>query len=374
MSRIRIIYYSDAPCYGGAEYYLNVLATGLPRERFDVRVILRPLDTLDPLRRPLLESGVQVFEPPEPCFPNPAHWMSVYRYLRDSGADVFHLNLPGPYDGRMGSIAVLAKMAGVRVVTTEHLPMFKGPWRCQMAKRLSRSSVDLVITVSDTNVTCLERIHGIRGPGVHRVYNGVDLSVYNPNGDREGAREALGLTGEEKAVAIIGRLDPQKGHAMFLEAAERVSRAVPAARFLIIGEGGLKDDLQRAAGERGLASAVRFLGYRDDVPAILQAIDVVVFTSRQEGMPFALLEALAMERPVVATNVHGLSEIIRDGETGRLVEPGASEAAAEAIVELLEFPDKARALGKRGRERVVSEFDRNTMIRRTVDLYESLVD
>ncbi len=373
MNKIRIVYYSDAPYYGGAEYYLEVLATGLPRDRFDVRMILRPLDTLDKLRTPLIEAGIEVFEPPESAFPDPAHWTAVYRYLRNSGADVFHVNLPGPYDARLGSIPVLGKMAGIPVVTTEHLPMVRGRWRRRIAKRLSRAFVDLVITVSNTNVTCLDRIHGIRGARVHRIYNGVDLSAYQPAGNGTGARQALGLTDKEKTVAIIGRLDPQKGHDVFLEAAKRVYRAVPDARFLVVGEGSLRESLARTVAQQDMQSVVRFLGYRQDIPAVLEAVDVVVFTSRQEGMPFALLEALAMERPVVATDVHGVSEIVRDGETGRLVEPGGSAAVADAVVELLESPEKARALGRRGRDLVASEFDVGGMIRQTADLYETLV-
>ncbi len=373
MDRIKVVFYSDAPYFGGAEYYLHVLAAGLPRDRFDVRLILRPLDTLEKLRRPLQEAGIPLFEPPEPAFPNPSHWTAVYRYLRDIRPHVFHVNLPGPFNGGNGSIPMVGKMAGVPVVTTEHLPMFRGDLPRRLAKNLSRRFVDRVITVSDENVSCLDRIHGIRGTRVRRVYNGVDLSVYRPNGDSSGARKSLGLDAEERAVGIFGRLDPQKGHDVFLAAAQRVLRAVPKARFLILGEGGLEDHLVRTSQNLGIEGAVRFLGYRTDVAAVLGALDVVVFTSRHEGMPFALLEALAMERPVVATNVRGLAEVVRDGETGRLVEPRDVDAVAGAIVDLLESPDTARALGRRGRERVEADFTVEGMICQTAEIYESLV-
>jgi glycosyltransferase involved in cell wall biosynthesis len=371
--RIKVVYYSDARCYGGAEYYLQVLALHLPRERFEVGMILRPLEGVEKLRRPLVEAGIPVFEPPEPERFRPAHWTAVYRHLRRGRADILHVNLPGPYDGRAGTIAAVGRLAGARVVTTEHLPMWRGPWKRRLAKYLTRGFADAVVTVSDSNVECLERIHGIGRDRVRRIYNGIDLDTYVPGRDRAATRAGLGLADGERAVGIVGRLEFQKGHSYFLDAASQVHRTHPEARFLIVGEGNLRGALERKIRETGLGEVVRFLGYRTDIPQLLDALDVVVFASICEGMPFALLEALAMEKAVVASDVLGLQEVIRSGDTGRLVTPRSGDAIAEALEDLLRRPEEAASLGRRGRRAVEERFRREDMILRTAAVYEGLV-
>ncbi|MCK4546907.1 MAG: glycosyltransferase family 4 protein [Candidatus Eisenbacteria sp.] len=373
VGRTTVVYYTDAPYYGGAEYYLRLLATGLEQERFDIHVILRPLDSLERLRRPLLDAGIRVFEAPEPALPDPRHWISVYRYLRRVGAEIFHVNLPGPYDAQRGSLPIVGKAAGARVVTTEHLPMFRGGWGRRLAKRASHPFVDLTITVSDTNVDCLRTIHGMKHSRIERVYNGVDLAEYSPASNAEELRRNLGLEEGEKAIGIIGRLDAQKRHDLFLEAAREVHARHGEARFLVVGDGALRASLEAMAGRLGIESVVRFLGYREDMPAVLGALDVVVFSSSHEGMPFAMLEAMAMGKPVVTSDVFGISEVIRDGHTGRLVAPGDSRAIAEALTDLLKSAERTRLLGARARETIAGGFTLEGMRRRTAELYESLI-
>jgi glycosyltransferase involved in cell wall biosynthesis len=373
-SRITVVYYSDAPFYGGAEYYLYLLAAGLPRERFDVHVILPSLDTLEDLRRPLLEAGITLFDPGRPGWSNPRHWISVYRYLRDVRANVFHVNLPGPYDGQEGTIPVVGRIAGVRVVTTEHLPMVHGPWRRVLAKRLTHPFVDLTLTVSDSNVRLLTDLHGIPGGAVRRVYNGIDVSRYQANGDPGPARASLGLGPGEKAVGITGRLAPMKGHRFFLEAARKIHSEIPETRFFIVGDGWLRSSLEDLARELEIDSVVNFLGHRKDIPEILRALDLLVVSSLREGMPFGLLEALAMAKPVVAADVYGLGELVRDGETGRLVPKEDSGAIAGAAIQLLKSPETSDTLGRQARALVEQEFSLAGMIRQTAEIYESLLN
>jgi len=178
-------------------------------------------------------------------------------------------------------------------------------------------------------------MHGIRKIPIHRVYNGVDIPRSGVNGDRTGARRALALDDEQKAVGIIGRLDEQKGLHFFLQAAQRVHAEEPEARFFVVGDGALRPSLEAMSMDLGLSDVVRFMGYRRDIPMILRGLDVVVFASLHEGMPFALLEAFAMAKPVVATDVYGLGEVVRDGETGRLVPAKDSDAIADATLDLL---------------------------------------
>lgn len=373
MQKTVVVFYTDAPYYGGAEYYVYLVAAGLPRDRFDVRVVLRPLDSLNEFRGLLRDAGLPIFEPPEPNRVHPGHWWSVYRYLRQAKADILHVSLAGPFDGRRGSIPFVGRLAGARVVTTEQLPMVRGGPLRSMMKRLSGRFIDAVITVSDANVVCLREIHGVRKTPIYRVYNAIDVDAYSPESRRGEARAALGLAEGERGIGIVGRLDPMKGHRFFLAAAEQVHGEFPETRFFVVGEGWLRASLERKVEETGLGDAVRFLGHRRDIETIVQGFDVVVVASTLEGMPFALLEALALERPVVATDVYGLGEVIRDGETGRLVPPEDSDAIARALGDLLRAPDKATALGVRGREVVAKEFRREDMVRQTAEIYESVL-
>ena len=146
-------------------------------------------------------------------------------------------------------------------------------------------------------------------------------------------------------VSIVARLQAVKGHRVFLESARRVLLKRPDARFWIAGDGELRGELEAVASQLGLTSAVSFLGYRNDISNVMASSDAVVCASSYESFPRSVLEALALGRPVVATSVGGLPEIVRDGETGILVPPGDPENLAAAILRVLADRELAHRLG-----------------------------
>lgn len=226
---------------------------------------------------------------------------------------------------------------------------------------------------------------------VTTIYNGVDLQEFSPVSPisdseqdqmtaRRTIREELGLERTVPLVGIVGVLAPWKGHVQFIEAAARVLRKFPDTRFLIVGDeiyetdghGGYRERLVEQVERLGLDESVIFTGYRKDIPEIMSALDLVVHASSlPEPFGRVLIEAMAAGKPVVATRAGGVPEVVEDGVTGLLVTPGDVEQLAEAIARLLGEPDKAREMGRMGRERVERLFSAEEHARRVEKIYRA---
>ena len=188
------------------------------------------------------------------------------------------------------------------------------------------------------------------------VYNGVDPSLYDTTDDRSVLPD-LGVPTDAPTVGIVAALRPEKDHACFLRAARRVVDVRPDARFLVIGDGPCREDLEAIVDAAGLRANVVFTGARGDIRRILRALDLVALSSYSiECFPMALLEAMASGRPAVCTAVGGVPEMLVDGVTGRLVPARDESALADGMLELLDDPELARKMGRAARERVESEF------------------
>lgn len=186
-------------------------------------------------------------------------------------------------------------------------------------------------------------------------------------------RRELGIERTAPLVGLVARLVPIKGVDIFLEAAARVARRRPDARFVIAGDGELRAWLEGYAGRLGLSDRLKFLGWRADLPSVYADLDVLVLSSRNEGTPVSVIEALAARRAVVATAVGGVPDVLGDSECGLLVRAEDADAVADAVVGLLDEPERRRALGEAGRLRVYPEYDVETLLARIDALYAELV-
>src|SRR5260370_1323528 len=175
------------------------------------------------------------------------------------------------------------------------------------------------------------------------------------------------------AVGLVANIRGSKGHAYFLEAARAVLAERPDARFLIVGDGIGFDDVQRRVKEMGLEPCVVMTGFRRDVPEIMAALDVLVLPSlKSEAMSQVIPQALAVGTPVVGTTVGGTPELVRDGETGRLVPPADAAALAAAILDFLRDPERARALARRGRALLLAQHSMDAALARTLSVYDAV--
>jgi glycosyltransferase involved in cell wall biosynthesis len=207
------------------------------------------------------------------------------------------------------------------------------------------------------------------------IYNGVDVTRF-PVASVQAtaqARRAIGMPVGVPLVGSLGRLHPQKGFSDLLTAFAQVRQRVSSVRLFVAGDGELRDDLEAQARSLGIAAAVTFAGVRADVSEILAALDVFVLPSLWEGMPNAVLEAMAAGLPVVATAVGGTPEVVVDRVTGLLVPPQDPGALARAIERLLRDPGLRRTMGRAGRRRVERHFHIQETVRQVQDLYEALL-
>jgi glycosyltransferase involved in cell wall biosynthesis len=208
------------------------------------------------------------------------------------------------------------------------------------------------------------------GAPVSLIYNGVDLQRYNHQQPCCTLHEDYGIDEKSPIVGVVARLEAEKGHRTLLDAWPAVLASVPDAWLLIVGEGSERNALESQTAELGIAHRVVFTGRREDVPAVTAALDIAVLPSYREAQGLSVLEAMALSRPVVASAVGGIPEMIEDGVSGLLVPAGEPEPLAAAIVRLLTDHPLADTIARRGHELVHERFCVELMVRAVSDLYD----
>jgi glycosyltransferase involved in cell wall biosynthesis len=236
--------------------------------------------------------------------------------------------------------------------------------------RMLTPLTDAFIAVAGSHGRFLIEHTGFPAKKVVVIPNGVDTQRFAPISDTSTVRGGLGIDANALVVGIVAALRPEKNHKLFLQMAQRVAARRPDARFLIIGDGPCRGQLERRTIELNIASQVQFLGMRDDVPRLLAAMDVFALSSVIEANPMSILEAMSVGRPVVATNVGSIHEAVIEGETGFLVSPGDAAQLTERVLQLLDDPRKRAAMGSLARCEVVERWSVEAM----VSGYEQLID
>ena len=208
---------------------------------------------------------------------------------------------------------------------------------------------------------------------VQVVYNGINLFACKDTAGRSGLRGEFGVDEKTALIGMVGRLDWYKAHKYFLQAAQKIKLILPDSHFLIVGDGENMEALKVQAEDLGIASSVTFTGHRRDIPEILTAMDVFALSSVSEGFGRVVAEAMACGKPVVATRVGGLLEVVEEGITGKLVPPANPLALAGAVLALLRDNNAAIAMGEAGRRRAQKLFGVENNAERTEALYEKLL-
>jgi glycosyltransferase involved in cell wall biosynthesis len=201
----------------------------------------------------------------------------------------------------------------------------------------------------------------------------VDLNRFAIN-EGESVRRSLGLRPRDIVVGTVGRLHPQKGQTYLLQAAPIIIKKEPNVRFVLIGDGESRNELEAQIRNAGLEKRFSLLGFRQDVHKILHAIDIFTLPSLYEGLPNVILEAMAAGKPVVATSVDGTKELVEHEKTGLLVSPGDPDGLAEAILRLIRNRKWARRMGREAREKIQKSYSIENQIRAFEELYESCLE
>jgi glycosyltransferase involved in cell wall biosynthesis len=368
---VRVLHVITSLDRGGAENHLLALIANADRRQFEmeVAVLCGEGELVDAFRA----AGIPVHLIGSRWRVDPAALARLTALVRGGDYDIVHSHLFRA--DIYGSLAARGVSRRPRIVSTRHNDdrFFLNPFVGLVHYAVSAQQ-DMIIAISD-HVARFTIARGVRDPArVRRVYHGLDPPASSTL-DREGVRirAALGVATSDFLVGNVGRLAPQKGQRHLIGAMPLLLERVGNAHLAIVGGGDLEPYLRDLAREVGVSERVHVLGPRRDVPAFMHAIDVFAMPSIWEGFGIVLLEAMAAARPIVASRVATIPEVVEDGDTGVLVPPGDAPALAEALAWLAAEPEQARRLGMAGEERLRRRFSLQKMVADTEALYRELV-
>lgn len=358
----RIFYLITELDVGGAEKALYQLVTHLDRTRFVP--VVGCLTGRGPIGERLEKAGVEVVYIDMRGWWDAAAWTRLRTVLREQRPHVLHTFLfHANFAGRLAAIrlGIGRRIASVRVEEPR--------WVHLWGERLTHRWVDVVTCVSESAARYTHERAGVPREKLVAVPNGIDpcqcdMPVLAPP-------EEWRLPERGPVVGCIGRLDAQKDPLLLLRAAAQVVKQIPGATFVFAGDGPLQTRCRREAQRLGISENVRWLGWVADIRPLLARMDLLALSSRWEGMPNAVLEAMACRKPVVVTSVGGCPELVRESQTGFLVPCGDACALADRVVSLLNDPTLCRRMGCAARERIEKEFSIASMVERNQKLYES---
>ncbi|OGW73869.1 MAG: hypothetical protein A3J81_03075 [Nitrospirae bacterium RIFOXYB2_FULL_43_5] len=270
-------------------------------------------------------------------------------------------------DSMLGAIAGRLSRIKPVIVRTRHLAL-------PITSRITYSLFPhKVVTVSEYVRKYLVKEKRIPANKVVSIPTGVDLERFAPDTVNAVPREELSIPNDVPVVGTIAIFRRKKGHHTLLDAIPLVLKKIPNARFVFVGDGPQRENIEKKLSELGLAGNVKLLGLRKDIPEILNTIDLFVLPTLQEALGTSFLEAMAMRRPVIGTRVGGVPEVVKDGVSGILVEPEDPVALSDAIMGLLNDKGQMKRMGDAGRRIVEEKYSIDVMVRSLFNFYTSLV-
>ncbi len=372
--RLNVLLAESGRSVGGTERVVWELATRLPPQRFAVRVWLSPVPALDEFAAALEGRGLPV----ERVAEVDSRWdlagmLATWSRLRRARPDVLHVHHVWPAADRY--LAALARAAGVpHFVVTEHIVGQAHSAGQRALKRDELARADAVTAVCGAVADTLVRDYGVARERVRVVPNGADLPDEAAEaGPARAWRERFAAALIRPLWVVAARLEEQKGHDVLLDALAEVWKRGLDFTLAVAGDGSLREPLEQRARALGLEKRVHFLGALDDLGALLAAADAVVLPSRWEGLPLTLLEAMARARPVIASAVGGVPEVVGHGENGWLVPAGDVTALADALEFFHRKSDRATRLGRAGAELVRRDYHWQAVVEGFEAVYDEVV-
>jgi glycosyltransferase involved in cell wall biosynthesis len=377
--RIKILLVIDGILFGGGARGFMQLAKGLIGHGYKVFVACVPSGELAPLLKAV---GIEVLPVDFKSKNVLGDIYQLYGHLRIHTIDIVH-SQGGRADfySRMAAKMLKSK---VKIMSTIQMPvkgydvgvLRKGAYH--FFDRFSERYVDRFIVVSEVLRETLLSSHKILPDKVIKIYNGIELDEYRPNGkevrsQKSEVRREFGLAKNVPVIGAIGRMVWQKGFEYLIECVPEIVRMYPDAKILLVGDGLLRERLEALSEQLRVRDNVIFTGFRSDIKEILSAIDILVIPSLLEGFPMITLEGMAMAKPIVATNIAGITEQITDGVNGILVPPKDPSDIVKAVIRVLNDRETARTMGLAARKKVEQEFSVEKMISETEKVYLSLL-
>lgn len=362
---LRVAFLATSLPVGGAERLLVELVGGLDRERFAPEIVC--------LKQPGVLGERLAGEVPLHSGLSACKWdvrvlPRLVKLLRRRRIDAVVTVGAGDkmFWGRLA-----ARAAGVPVVVSA-LHSTGWPDSVGRLNRLLTPITDAFVAVAESHARHLIERESFPRRKVVAIANGVDLEIFRPLDDRTEIRGELDLPIDAPVCGIVAALRPEKHHELFLRVAALIRIQIPRSRFVIVGDGPQRRHLEELVSRWGLQDCIRFLGRRDDVPRVLNALDLFLLTSHNEASPVSILEAMACEIPCVATDVGSVSETVQHGITGLLTTPGDAERMCRRAMALLRDAERRRKMGAAARDWVLEHASVASMIRGYEDLLDEL--
>ena len=367
---ISVLFLQTRMGVGGAESVWKRLLKELDRQRF--QPVLCCLYDRGEIGEELQTSGIPVYSNLAKNRWDPAVFPRLVQILRSHRIDILY-TLDQPLTQFWGMLAALWNRKVLFVTSSHSTGSINRAGRRRWLNLVSARIARRVVALSRTHGTYLEK-NGIPASKIEIISNGVCLKKFAGENNAVDRAE-FGIGPEDPVVGLVAMLRPEKAIEIFLDAAGRVLEKFPGVEFLIAGDGPEREKLERLAREKKITDRVRFLGLRPDIPRVVSLFDVAVLCSSPvvETLSMAALEYMAAGKPVVATRVGSLPELIGEGREGYLVEPGDSAGMAARIVQLIADPRRAREMGRRGQQRVAEFYTADTMVKKTEMLFERLM-
>ena len=377
---VRVLHIHTLPVISGSGLNTFLTMNGLDKRMFKTDLACAPGGKLIPLVRSRNLNVITFKNLVQPLHPakDALATLSLASFMKKNPYHIVHThNSKAGFVGRLS-----AKLAGVPVIVhTVHGFSFhdKEPrWRQGLfrnAERLASHWCDCLIFISQPLVDWALKERVADPKKMVKIYSGIELERFTPvpEEEKKRLRKQWGLGEQDAVVGIVSKLWEGKGHVLLIEAFREIRRRKRDAKLLVVGEGYLLKDLKNLVDQYGLNDAVVFTGFQSEVASILATFDVAVLPSLFEGMGRVLVEAMAMEKPVVASRVGGIPDLVEHGVNGYLVSPGDTKGLEQAIWTILDDPSLARRMGNEGRKRISNQFSAATMVHSIERVYRELL-
>lgn len=363
-----VVYYIDSNNFGGAEQVLLTVLKKLDRNSWHPILAYHPSSGISSFIESVEELDVDTIAMPEiRSYKEINHILQFAGKLRTIRPAIFHANLSWPLSCTYGIIA--AYLAGVKIIlATQHLYSDMSSRRSQIEQKLISYFVDNYIAVSFDVARQLKEIISSENK-VKVVHNGIMLGNYSHGANNTPDRDVYSSVKMNRnnfpIVLTVARLEKQKGHTYLLKAASDI----PGTLFVFVGDGPERANLENETRELSLTDRVIFLGNRNDIPALLRGCDLFVLPSLFEGLPLSIMEAMAAGKPVIASDIGGVDELVTNGKTGYLAPPGDPTALAAAIKKIVSNPQLSQKIASAGKTLVFSEFSADQMLKGITEIY-----
>jgi glycosyltransferase involved in cell wall biosynthesis len=355
---LRVLFINSIQMWGGAEVWLMDVMHGLTRRGHAVTLACRPGTILEKNAR---AEGFDVVSVAMRSDFDPVVVATMARLMRARRIDVISTNM----DKELRFAGLAARLlGGIAVVPSREVDY---PLKNKLRYRFTYNWLadHILANSAATKRSLLMNAPWLNPDRIEVIYKGIDPAPYRQSPEGGIAlRDELGIARDAPVVGFVGQIIERKGIPDLVWSIPRVVERLPGVRFLFVGEGKMVEFLLAKTGELGVSANVIHAGFRKDIPAVMNAIDLLVLPSVVEGFGYVLVEAMAAAKPVVATNVSSIPEIVQDDETGVLVDVHDPDQLATAIIDVLTRADRGRALGERGRQVMLEKFTLEKMIER----------